>query len=91
MRRCSLSRQLTTNGLVSISNYASRPEARLLQSQGASRHGPFCLPNGQVWPVHEKVRTFYLCIAACRGACKGGVNGPTLAFSPPEFFDSAAD
>lgn len=46
MRRCSLARQLTTNGLVSISNCASRPGARLLQSQGASRHGPFSpMPN----------------------------------------------
>lgn len=65
MRRCSLARQLTTtNGLVSISNYASRPEARLLQSQGAKPTRASLAPQCPVWPVHEEVRTFYLCIAS---------------------------
>lgn len=49
------------------SNYASRPEARLLQSQGASRHGhgPFSLPNVRYGPCTKR---YVLLISVSRPA-----------------------
>lgn len=69
MRRCSLARQLTTNGLGSISNYASLPEARLLQSQGA-RPARAISHKVQVWPVHERY-VFSTSIFLYRGLPRG--------------------
>lgn len=75
MRRCSLARQLTTNGLVSISNYASRREARCSKAHVARRPEP-SLPV-QHGPCTKAVRTlclrYYQSISqACRGVRKGG-------------------
>lgn len=55
MRRCSLSRQLTTNGLVSISNYASRPEARLLLCTVPGRKPTRAFLSPQ-WPSVARAR-----------------------------------
>lgn len=76
--------QLTTNGLVSISNYASRRELAASPTPRPQADRAFSLMS-MVARAPKGTYPLSVCIAACRRARESGGGGPTLALRRQNF------